>query len=70
MALRTRLSRSTRDEMVAGVLGGVSEYFGLDSSKVRLAYVVASLLSAAFPGILLYILLWYVLPEGDQRPMY
>jgi len=70
MALRTRLSRSTRDEMVAGVLGGIAEYFGLDSSKVRLAYVVASLLSAAFPGILLYILLWYVLPEGDQRPMY
>jgi phage shock protein PspC (stress-responsive transcriptional regulator) len=56
--------------MVAGVLGGISEYFGLDSSKVRLAYVVASLLSAGFPGILLYILLWYVLPEADQRPMY
>ncbi|MEX2178293.1 MAG: PspC domain-containing protein [Gemmatimonadaceae bacterium] len=70
MALRTRMTRSTRDEMVAGVLGGVSEYFGLDSSKVRLAFVVASLISAGFPGIVLYLMLWYVIPEGEQRSMY
>lgn len=70
MALRTRLTRSNRDEMVAGVLGGIADYFGLDSSKLRLAYVVASVLSAAFPGILLYILLWYVLPSGEDRPVY
>lgn len=70
MALRTRLTRSNRDEMVAGVLGGIADYFGLDSSKLRLAFVVASVLSAAFPGILLYILLWYVLPSGEDRPVY
>ena len=70
MALRTRLTRSNRDEMVAGVLGGIADYFGLESSKLRLAFVVASVLSAAFPGILLYLLLWYVLPSGEDRPLY
>ena len=70
MALRTRLTRSTRDEMMAGVLGGISEYFGLESSKVRLGFVVASLMSAAFPGIVLYLLLWYVIPRVEDRNLY
>jgi phage shock protein C len=62
------IQRSRDDEMIAGVLGGIAEYFGLDSGKVRLAYVVASVLSAGFPGILMYILLWYVIPgESDGR---
>jgi phage shock protein C len=48
--------------MIAGVLGGLAEYFDLDPTLVRVGYVVASIVSAAFPGILVYIVLWMVIP--------
>ncbi len=49
--------------MLAGVCGGIAEYFDLDPTLIRLAYVVLSVLSAAFPGVLVYIVLWIVIPE-------
>jgi phage shock protein C len=60
------LHRSTSNRMIAGVLGGLAEYFDLDPTLVRAGYVVASIVSAAFPGILVYIVLWMVIPaEGN-----
>ncbi len=50
--------------MVAGVCGGLAEYFDVDSTLVRVAFVLLSILSAAFPGLLVYIILWLVLPEA------
>ena len=57
------LHRSTKNRMIAGVLGGLAEYFDLDPTLVRAGYVVASIISVAFPGILVYIVLWMVIPE-------
>ena len=57
------LRRSRSNRMIAGVMGGIAEYFGLDVTLVRVIYVVASLLSAAFPGALVYVILWLVIPE-------
>jgi phage shock protein PspC (stress-responsive transcriptional regulator) len=57
------LSRSRDDRMLAGVIGGIARRFGWDSSLTRIAYVLLSLLSAAFPGILVYLLLWLLMPE-------
>ncbi|MGH8110123.1 MAG: PspC domain-containing protein [Arenimonas sp.] len=51
--------------MIAGVMGGIAQYFGLDSNLLRVVYVVGSILSAAFPGILVYLVLWLVIPN-DQ----
>lgn len=65
MQLRTGLRRSRRDEVFAGVLGGVAEFFGLDAGKVRIAYVVASLFSAGL-GLVTYLLAWYVIPEDTS----
>jgi phage shock protein C len=53
--------------MIAGVLGGLAEYFDLDPTLVRVGYVVASIVSVAFPGILVYLVLWMVIPaEGSD----
>jgi len=48
--------------MIAGVIGGLAEYFDLDATVLRVVYVIGSILSAAFPGILVYLLLWIVVP--------
>lgn len=59
------LSRSMNDRVLAGVLGGIARRFGWNSTLLRVLYVVASILSAAFPGILVYLVLWLLMPEGD-----
>jgi phage shock protein C len=56
------LRRSPDQKMIAGVLGGFAEYFELDPTLLRVVYVVLSILSAAFPGILVYVILWIVIP--------
>jgi phage shock protein PspC (stress-responsive transcriptional regulator) len=61
---RPRLRRS-RDRVIAGVCGGIAERFEWSPNRVRVAYVVLSILSAAFPGILVYLLLWFVMPGPD-----
>jgi phage shock protein PspC (stress-responsive transcriptional regulator) len=58
------LRRSRRNRMLAGVCGGLAEWLGWDPTLVRVLYVVGSILSAAFPGALVYILLWLVMPEA------
>lgn len=61
-----KLRRSSSDKMIAGVIGGIARYFGFDSTMARILYVVLSVISVAFPGILVYILLWVIMPpEGD-----
>jgi len=58
-----RLFRSRTDSMLGGVCGGIAQYFDLDPTLVRIAYVLLSVLSAAFPGLLVYIILWIVIPQ-------
>ena len=57
------LRRSTVNRQIAGVCGGLAEYFGIDPTAVRVAYVLISILSAGFPGFLVYIVLWILIPE-------
>lgn len=61
-----RLKRS-RDRMIAGVCGGIAEWYGWRADRVRIAYVILSILSAAFPGLIVYLLLWLVMPEVDEQ---
>ena len=56
------LTRS-RNKMIAGVCAGVAEYFGWDVTLFRGVYVIVSIISAAFPGILVYVVLWVVMPR-------
>ena len=59
-----RLTRS-RDKMIAGVCAGIAEYFGWEVTLFRVVYVIVSILSVAFPGILVYLVLWVVMPRPD-----
>ena len=59
------LSRATDDRVLVGVIGGIARRFGWNSTMLRVVYVVGSVLSAAFPGILVYLILWLLMPEGE-----
>lgn len=57
-----KLYRS-RKKMLGGVLAGFAKYINADVSIIRIAYVLISIISAAFPGLLFYIICWAVIPE-------
>ena len=57
------LRRSRRSRLIAGVCGGLAEWLGWDPTLVRVLYIAVSVLSAAFPGILVYVILWVIVPE-------
>ena len=59
---RPPLRRSRRKRIVAGVLGGIAEHFDLNVTLLRILYVFVSIVSAAFPGIVVYLLLWLLIP--------
>jgi phage shock protein C len=59
------LRRSVHNRAIAGVCGGLAEYFGLDPTVIRVAYVLLSVLSVGFPGILVYVILWAVIQERE-----
>jgi phage shock protein C len=58
------LQRSREHKMIAGVCGGLADWLGWDPTVVRILYVLVSILSAAFPGILVYIVLWFLMPKA------
>ena len=61
------LQRSRENRKIAGVCGGIAERLGWDPTVVRVLYIIVSICSAAFPGILVYIILWLVMPKSPPR---
>lgn len=61
---KKQLVRSNH-KMIGGVCAGIAEYLGWDITIFRIAFLVFSVLSAAFPGTLVYIVLWIVMPDRD-----
>ena len=59
------LRRSVANRQIGGVCGGLGEYFGIDPTAVRVAYVLLSIFSGSFPRILIYIVLWILIPERE-----
>lgn len=58
-----KLYRSNTNRVFAGVCGGIAEYIDVDPTLIRVFYLALSIFSAAFPGLLLYILLMLVIPR-------
>lgn len=63
------LYRSRRSAIIAGVCGGIAEWLGWSPTWVRFLYVLISILSVAFPGIIVYIILWIVMPKAPEGPV-
>jgi phage shock protein C len=59
-----RLTRSRRNRQLAGVCGGLAEYFGVDPTLIRVAFVLVTIFAGT--GLLLYIILALVIPEADE----
>ena len=59
-----KLHRSKNHRILAGVMGGIAEYFGWSPTVLRILFVIISTASVAVPGILIYIILWVVMPNA------
>lgn len=62
---RAGLQRSRESRILGGVCGGIAEWLGWRPTLVRVLFVAVSILSAAFPGILVYLLLWLFMPARE-----
>lgn len=61
-----KLHRSQNHRMIAGVMGGIAEYLGWNPTLLRLLFVIISTASVAVPGILVYVILWIVMPNASR----
>jgi phage shock protein C len=59
--------RRSENSMIGGVCAGIAEWLKWDVTLFRVGYVLVSILSAAFPGILIYIILWIIMPPPDSK---
>ncbi len=66
MTTSNPLQRSRRNRMIGGVCGGIADWLGWDPTRVRGLYVLVSVLSAACPGVLVYLVLWIVMPDAKE----
>lgn len=64
MERTNRLTLSNTDSKIGGVCGGIGEFIGIDPTLIRLAFVLFTL--AGGSGVLLYIILWVILPEAND----
>lgn len=64
--MNKRLSKST-DKIMAGVCGGIADYFEIDPTLVRAGYAILTAFAVAFPGILLYIVLCFIMPQSEEN---
>lgn len=58
-----RLTRSGRDKMLAGICGGIADYMVVDPTVVRLIFALATFFTVVFPGVLIYLIMWIVVPK-------
>lgn len=58
--------RSRSERILGGVCGGIAKSLGWSPTRVRILYVIVSILSAAFPGTLVYLILWIAVPNEPK----
>lgn len=63
--MKKKIYRSVEDRMLGGVLGGLGEYFEIDSTKLRIAFAILFVMSMGTLTVL-YALLWFIIPQNPQ----
>ena len=64
--MEKKLTRSREQRILAGVMGGLGEFFGIDPTLLRLGYVILTVFSGFFPGIIGYLLAILIVPEAPR----
>lgn len=64
-----KLTRSRTNRWIAGVCGGVGEYLDIDPNIIRAVYIIFTVLTRFVVGLIIYILLWIIIPEGAASPV-
>ncbi|MBR2167215.1 MAG: PspC domain-containing protein [Paludibacteraceae bacterium] len=59
--------RRSENRMLGGVIAGLAEYFDVDVTMLRVCFVLLSLFTAAFPGLLVYIILLLIMPNSQEQ---
>ncbi len=65
--MNKKLYRSKTKKMIAGVCGGLADYFDIDVSVVRLIFAAISLVTALIPMVIFYIIAWIILPIEEPE---
>jgi len=60
-----KLFRSNKDKMIAGICGGIAEYFNADTTIVRLVFVLITFMTGIFPIALTYFIAWAIIPQKE-----
>jgi phage shock protein C len=63
-----KLFRNTSSKVLGGVASGIADYLDIDVTVVRILFVLGVFIPVTFPIILLYVILWIVMPDGAKRP--
>jgi len=66
--MKKKLCLSKKSKIIAGVCGGIAEYFNIDATLVRLVWALLALISTLWPAIIIYIILWAVMPAQNPNP--
>jgi phage shock protein PspC (stress-responsive transcriptional regulator) len=65
-----RLTRSAADKKIAGICGGLAEYFGVDATPIRLLWLILSILfGAVIGGLIAYVVAWLIIPLPSGEPL-
>lgn len=63
---KKKLTRSA-DKVLAGICGGVAEYFDIDPTLVRIIYTALTIFTTGFPGVILYVIMLFIVPEAGPN---
>lgn len=63
-----RLTRSRTNGVIGGVCAGLADYFAVDVVLVRLIFVILSIVGAIIGGVIVYVVAWFIMPEGTEQP--
>lgn len=61
-----KLYLSDKDKKIAGVCGGIAQYFEVDSTLIRVAWVLGTLFTGIFPGVIAYIIVAIIIPSKEE----